>query len=378
MKITPIQVTIADLTKNYKDDGDGGVFGYDDRLTIRPAYQREFVYKDKQRDLVIDSIRKSRPLNVMYWSKTGKDTYEVLDGQQRTISIAQYVNKDFPIKVNGNDKFFQNLTDTERDQILNYELTVYICEGTEEEKLEWFKIINIAGETLTNQELLNATYTGPWLADAKNYFSKRNCVAGQMADGYIKGNPIRQDYLEKVLSWIADRDDLESGQMYMAIHQHDADANDLWLYFQMVINWSKMLFPKSRKGMTNVQEWGLLYNKYHNKQYNSNTLEADVQRLLMGDDVTKNAGIIPYILSDRTKHDEKFLSIRSFSEAQKRRAYEKQGHKCPCCVKNGIDKEYAYNEMQGDHIIPWSQGGRTIDSNLQMLCQKCNNDKSNH
>lgn len=262
--------------------------------------------------------------------------------------------------------------------MLNYELTVYICEGTEEEKLEWFKIINIAGETLTNQELLNATYTGPWLADAKNYFSKRNCVAGQMADGYIKGNPIRQDYLEKVLSWIADRDNLESGQMYMAIHQHDADANDLWLYFQMVINWSKMLFPKSRKGMTNVQEWGLLYNKYHNKQYNSNMLEADVQRLLMDDDVTKNAGIIPYILSDRTKHDEKFLSIRSFSEAQKRRAYERQGHKCPCCVKNGIDKEYAYNEMQGDHIIPWSQGGRTIDSNLQMLCQKCNNDKSNH
>ena len=68
MKITPIQVTIANLTKNYKDDGDGGVFDYDDRLTIRPAYQREFVYKDKQRDLVVDSIRKGRPLNVMYWS----------------------------------------------------------------------------------------------------------------------------------------------------------------------------------------------------------------------------------------------------------------------------------------------------------------------
>ena len=136
---------------------------------------------------------------VRYWSKTGNDAYEVLDGQQRTISVAQYVNKDFPIKVNGNDKFFQNLTDTERAQILDYELTVYICEGTEEEKLEWFKIINIAGETLTPQELLNATYTGTWLADAKNYFSKRNCVAGQMADGYIKGNPIRQDYLEKAL-----------------------------------------------------------------------------------------------------------------------------------------------------------------------------------
>lgn len=139
---------------------------------------------------------------------------------------------------------------------------------------------------------------------------------------------------------------------------------------------AKMLFNVC-KGITDVQDWGLLYNKYHNKQYNSNTLEADVQKLIMDDDVTKNSGIVPYVLSDRTKHDEKNLSIRAFTDAQKRRAYERQKHKCAICEKNGIDTEYAYNEMQGDHIIPWSQGGRTIDSNLQMLCQKCNNDKSN-
>lgn len=377
MQITETKVKVSDLCKNYSDNGDGGVFGFDGKLTIRPAFQREFVYKDKQRDAVIETVRKGYPLNVMYWSKVTDTEFEVLDGQQRTISLGQYLNGDFAIKINGNDKFFHNLTDTEKQQIQDYELTIYICDGTEDEKLEWFRIINIAGETLTPQELLNATYTGTWLADAKNYFSKRNCVAGQMADGYIKGNPIRQDYLEKVLSWIADRDNLESGQMYMAIHQHDADANDLWLYFQTVINWAKMLFPVSRKGMTDVQDWGLLYNKYHNNQYNSNMLETDIQRLLMDDDVTKSSGIIPYVLSDRTKHDEKNLSIRAFTEAQKRRAYERQGHKCPCCVKNGIDTEYAYNEMQGDHIIPWSQGGRTIDDNLQMLCQKCNNDKSN-
>lgn len=377
MQITEKKIKISELCEGYRDDGDGGVFAYNGKLTVRPAYQREFVYKDKQRDAVIESVRKGYPLNVMYWSKVGDDEFEVLDGQQRTISIGQYLNKDFPIKVNGNDKFYHNLTDTEKQQIGDYELTVYICEGSEEEKLEWFKTINIAGETLTHQELLNATYAGPWLADAKNYFSKRNCVAGAMGDGYIKGNPIRQDYLEKALSWIADRDGLESGQMYMAIHQHDADANDLWLYYQSVINWAKMLYPTKRKGITDSQDWGVLYNKYRNNQYNSNTLEQDFKVLLMDDDVTKKAGIVPYLLSNRTKNDERYLSIRTFTESQKMRAYEAQGHKCPWCQRDGIETEYSYEEMQGDHIIPWSRGGHTVDSNLQMLCQKCNNTKSN-
>ena len=213
-------------------------------------------------------------------------------------------------------------------------------------------------------------------ADAKNYFSKRNCVAAKMADGYLKGNPIRQELLEKALAWIANRDGLESGQMYMAIHQHDEDANDLWLYFQSVINWAKMLFPTKRKGITDAQAWGLLYNQYHAKQYNSNALEADIKKLVMDDDVTKKAGIIPFILSDRTWRDEKHLSLRAFTESQKLRAYERQGHKCPLCVANGINTEYAFEDMEGDHIIPWSKGGHTTDDNLQMLCKKCNSAKS--
>ena len=267
MKITETKITIRELVENYSDDGDGGVFGYNNKLIIRPSFQREFVYKDKQRDAVIETIRKGFPLNTMYWSKVEDNKFEVLDGQQRTISIGQFINGDFTIRINKDDKFFHNLSETAQNEILDYELTIYICEGTEEEKLEWFKVINIAGEVLTNQELLNATFVGPWLADAKNYFSKRNCVAAKMAEGYVKGNPIRQDYLEKALSWIADRDNLKSGQVYMAIHQHDEDANDLWLYYQSVINWAKMMFPKVRKGITDTQDWGILYNKYHNNRH---------------------------------------------------------------------------------------------------------------
>lgn len=371
MKIEERKVTIRELSNSYHDDGDGGVYALGGKLTVRPAYQREFVYKDKQRDAVIESINQGYPLNVMYWAKSEDDEYEVLDGQQRTISICSYIHKDYSI----DHRYWQNLTEDEQNKILDYELTIYVCEGTESEKLAWFRIINIAGEKLTNQELLNATYVGPWLTDAKSHFSQGNCVAKSMAEGYVKGDPIRQEFLEKALSWVADRDSLEAGQDYMAIHQHDVDANDLWIYYSQVINWAKLYFPHSGK-LTNGQPWGLLYNKYKDKVYNTNELADSMKRLLQDEDVTKPGGIIPYLLSERTSSDEKHLSLRSFSDKQKRAAYEKQEHKCPHCMAEGNENQYDYGDMQGDHIVPWSQGGRTTDDNVQMLCKKHNATKS--
>ena len=363
MKITEHKITVAELCKNYKDDGDGGVFAYDGKLTVRPAYQREFVYKDKQRDAVIESIRNNYPLNVMYWSKTGDDTYEVLDGQQRTISIGQYINKDYSI----NHRFFHNLTDAEQQQLLNYELTIYICEGNDRERLDWFRVINIAGEVLTPQELLNATYTGPWLSDAKKYFSKRNCVASQMADGYMKGNPIRQEYLEKVLKWIAHRDGLDDGEAYMAAHQDDTNANDIWLYFTSVINWVKATFRTKRKGMESV-DWGILYNRYHTKTPAKASEQVDAL-FELSDEISNVNGIYEAVLSAEMKH----LNARDFDRRDKSWAYKKQGGVCPYCRKQFEEKD-----MHGDHIKPWSKGGITERSNLQMLCKTCNIKKSNY
>lgn len=358
MKIEPRNIKVKDVYDGYVDSDEEGVTGYGGRLDIRPKYQREFVYDDKKRAAVINTIKNGFPLNVMYWAKTGKDTYEVLDGQQRTISFCQYLNGDFSFE----GKYAHNLTNDEREKIENYELLVYICEGTDSEKLDWFKIVNIAGEKLTDQELRNAVYAGPWLTDAKRHFSKTGCPAYGLADKYMAGSPIRQDYLEAVLRWISDGEIEE----YMASHQHDENASELWQYFRTVTNWVETIFPVYRKEMKGL-DWGKLYNSYHEASYNAQDLEADIQQLMQDEDVTNKRGIYEYLLT----WDTKFLNIRAFPESMKREAYERQKGICAKCGEH-----FEINEMEADHITPWKEGGKTVAENCQMLCRECNRRKS--
>lgn len=362
MKIDLHRMKVRDVVNGYKDSDELGVTAYDGKLNIRPKYQREFVYDDKQRKAVINTVKNNFPLNVMYWMKNDEGTFEVLDGQQRTISIGQYVNGDFSVE----DQYFHNLTDEEKDRILDYELMIYHCEGTDKERLNWFKIINIAGEKLTDQELRNAVYTGPWLSDAKLKFSKSNCVASLLAsDGgaLVSGSPIRQEILETALSWI------NNGEVadYMARHQHDKNADELWQYFQNVIAWVRQTFTNYRGEMKNV-EWGTLYNQFKDAELDPEKLEVKIKELMQDEDVTKKSGIYPYVLNGQ----EKYLSIRAFTDKMKREAYERQDGVCAKCGKH-----FEINEMEADHIKPWVEGGHTTASNCQMLCKDDNRRKSN-
>ena len=354
MKIELRKIKIRELVDGYVDNEEEGVFAWGGRLNVRPKYQREFVYKDKQREAVIDTVKKGFPLNVMYWVKNGNDEYEVLDGQQRTISICQFFNGDFSFDM----RYYHNLQTDEQEQILNYELMVYFCEGTDSEKLSWFQTINIAGEKLTNQEILNAIYSGKWTTDAKRHFSKTNCVAYLLAKDYMKGETIRQDYLETAISWIS-KGNIET---YMGNHQHDTNANELWLYFQAVIAWVKVTFPKYRKEMKGL-DWGLWYNELKDTPLDPKKLEEQVAELMQDEELEKKTGIYQYVLFG----DEKYLNRRKFKESDKRTAYEKQNGKCLGC--GGYFK---IEEMHADHIIPWSKGGKTDKDNCRVLCRKCN------
>ena len=371
MKIELREIPIQDIAKyskhlnkcqGYFDKSEEGVYGMEGRLSIRPKYQREFIYKDKQRDAVIHSIRCGFPLNVFYFAVNKDGSYEVIDGQQRLISLLRYIASLFSVKwPNGKNLYFNNLVEDLQDQILSYKLMVYFCSGTDSEKLDWFRTINIAGEKLTDQELRNAVYTGPWTSDAKRYFSRTGCPAYQIAGNLLKGKAIRQNYLETAINWISNGEIEE----YMGGHQNDDSAKALWEYFVSVVDWTNKLFPKYRKEMRGIP-WGLLYNEFSKNDYDSNVLEEEITKLMQDEDVTKKRGIYEYVLT----RNEKYLSIRTFSDKNKREAYEWQGGKCVSC-----EKHFEFDEMQADHITPWSKGGKTISDNCQMLCANCNRRK---
>ncbi|MDQ7818357.1 MAG: DUF262 domain-containing protein [Melioribacteraceae bacterium] len=358
MKIELKEITVRELANGFNDNAEEGVVGYGGKLDIRPPYQREFIYKDKQRDAVIDTIVKKFPLNTMYWSVRKDGNYEIIDGQQRTISVCQYVKGDFSI----DGLAFHNLPKDKQEQILNYSLMIYFCSGTESERLDWFRIINIAGEKLTDQELRNAVYSGSWVSDAKRYFSKTGCVAYQIGSDYLSGSAIRQEYLETVIDWIS------KGQIedYMSKHQHTKDAKVLWEYFQEVINWVKSVFINYRKEMKGVP-FGILYNEFKDKKVDAKKIEKVISKLMEDEDVTNKKGIYSYVLTRK----EKFLNIRAFTDKQKRETYERQKGICPACKK-----KWKIEEMEADHITPWREGGKTITANCQMLCKDDNRRKS--
>lgn len=362
MNIVLKSVPIRELIAGYSNDPETGVRGYNGKLDIRPPYQREFRYDEAQKRAVVNTIMKGFPLNIMYWSVVNDNEYEMIDGQQRTLSICEFYTHDFNIVDNDRGVlFFNTLTDEEKEQFLNYKLTVYFCSGTDKEKLDWFRVINIAGEKLLDQELRNAVYVGPFVTDARRHFSKNGCPAYKAGGDYMTGKLEEQAYLETILKWAARKDNMTIDK-YMAVHQFEPNANKLWSYYMQIITWVRSTFIKYRKEMKGL-DWGALYDEFGDGIYDTAALENQIHDLMEDDEIMKKSGIYRYVLSG----DLRDLSFRTFDKKQKREAYERQQGICVYCGKH-----FELEEMEADHITPWKEGGITVAENCQMLCRNCN------
>jgi hypothetical protein len=364
-----------------------GLYGLAGDLVIQPEFQRHYIYGDGRRDVaVIDSVLKGYPLGLIYFNvNSANDKLEVLDGQQRITSLGRFVTGKFAIKIAGKEQVFSSLPADDRQKILESELLVYECLGTETEIKEWFQTVNIAGVPLNKQELLNAIYSGPFVSKAKAEYSNSTNANMQKWRSYIKGDPKRQEILEEALDWVASSQS-ESIDAYLAQHRHDNDIVGLQTYFSSVIDWIGSVFIRPPDKEMRGLEWGRLYETYHSNAYGAAEIDKAVDKL-RADEVVKNAkGIYEYLLGGETSPQ--LLDIRLFDERTKRAAYEQQTQKaeaagfsnCPLCALGADSNQtriYSQSEMDADHVTAWSKGGGTELKNLTMLCQTHNRAKGN-
>ena len=389
MKTDLKQYLVADIIEGFEyNELEGrGLYGLGGRLTIQPEYQRNYIYaegKGEKAAAVVYSLLKGYPLGLIYFHKTGTDTFEVLDGQQRITSFGRFVTGRFAVKdENGMEQYFTGLAPEQQKRIMESKILVYECEGKETEIKEWFKTINTAGVPLNDQELLNAVYSGPFVTAGKMEFSNSKNANIQKWSAYVKGTVNRQDYWARALEWVAKNE--EHVPAYMSGHRMSNDIREVKDYFNSVINWISTIFVDVESEMKGL-EWGHLYETFYADQYDPKAMSLNVQALY-GDPYVKNRrGIWEYLLGGAK--ETKLLDIRIFDEATKKATYKRQTtaaeakgiSNCPLCAigHDGVkSKVHKLDDMDADHVTAWSKGGATSPENCQMLCKSHNRAKGN-
>lgn len=400
-------ISIREISKgyvNHSQTNEGGVFSMDGKLNIRPKYQRSYVREDDKVwcEALILSIIYHCPISLFYIALNNDDTQSMLDGQQRIITICEFINNGFSISYGGKSHNFGTLPKEVQEIILNYELEVKLCKGTQDALVKWFFIINQPNATLTNQELRNSIYIGTWTESAKKYFSRPSKRANiAIADKNYKyyyahfmpktddTDPTRQGVLEEVLDWISYRDypmlpkDARIDE-YMRDHCNDENADELIAYYKEVCDFVYDVFLRNNDGVipncVKNTKWGKIYVDFITKITSLTDEEKDYmserfQSLSCLDEILQKSRIAEWILGGERADNENILQPRSLDENGRKQFYKLQGGYFPNVTSEGIDysvwNKYELNEMETHHIKSWRNGGKTEVENLVLLPSAC-------
>jgi len=143
-----------------------------EELILQPKFQRRDVWPTKAKSHLIDTILRGRPIPIIFIRQNvdprqRRTIREVVDGQQRLRSVIAFSKDEFPVLKSQNPSFggltFSQLPSETQEDFLNYEFSVVLLEGaTDADVLDIFARLNTYTQKLTNQELLNAAFFGPF------------------------------------------------------------------------------------------------------------------------------------------------------------------------------------------------------------------------
>ena len=329
--------------------------------------QREIIYNTEKQQLVIDSILNDVLLPAFYLWKNDDEKLEVLDGKQRIEAIKKFIQNDLQY----NDKIWKQ-TDSDVQQKFNEtELSVIIQSGTEELKRKIFNRINTLGVPLSAYEVLNGLYNGEYLRGLTTYVSNDKDAIKVLSTNSRGKNQMK---ILKYLCILKNEKDLNE---YVRKNQNNSFADDQRIITKNIkfirdvfddYGQLDIYFNLSIKYMKDISIW----------KENKSEINSRIKRYLKSNDSkftdkeTEIENIIQAVVQGISVDDKRLFTIDDKKELLRNSVVNDNKYQCAIC-----EKWFYSEELEVDHIEPWSKGGRTVLSNAQLLCKPCNKKKGN-
>ena len=383
----------------------------DGEIITDPDYQRDFVYTQKQSSKLIESMLIGIPIPTVYLCQEADGTWSVIDGQQRITSFVYFLKNEFPLKgltelkeLNG--LYFKDMEKPLQRRLKQSSLgAICILKESQNLKYEIFARLNQGAVSLKPQELRNCIYRGSC-----------NKMLIELANNkylpvLFKDENKRMQYQERVLRFFALRNftEYKSSMLktmndYMIVHQNDDSEK---------IEKSKALFNRTIDIIKQVlgetaflainREDGKVIEKFSGSVYDSIIIPFS---FFGNHDLMAHADEIRNAINNLKQYDDEYRENTYAATGSKNRVIGRivkvynllkdivgnYGNNESRIFQDNIKKELFYDgyicsycgneilsidDAEVDHIIPYSQGGRTDLSNAQLVHRHCNREKSN-
>jgi len=395
------------------------------RLNLSPGFQRKSVWNDKDRKKLIDSIIRRYPLPAIFLyrrvdEKTGKEVFDVIDGKQRLESISFFRKNKYPVKIDGENIFYRNLSHKGLQNIIDgYSLNIIFVEGDFDAIIDLFVRINSTGKPLSPDERSKAQYYQSKFLKAAHelskYFSKKfkaNRIFSDNDISRMKDIGFLCDFMYAVYTKnVCDKQsarnnafgDLTDNRSIKKIKRESKTAinkvfqmfpdikttrfvkiSDFYCLCVLIYQYQtvKKLALDDRKknliafkllvalsvGVAQLKEGKQKQNPDSNiyKDYSGTVQHATdsfAQR-------SKRLEILDSFLSGIF---EKKAKNRIFSPAQRMIIWHSSENKC-CSI---CREKLTWENFTVDHVKPYSKGGKTDVRNGALMCRSCNSKKGN-
>ncbi|MBD5585754.1 MAG: hypothetical protein HDQ88_11785 [Clostridia bacterium] len=351
MKITEERFKVSDLVQGYKK-GDMTTCR-DGELILVDAGCDGHVLCDEDRDYMIQCMLSGFPIGVFHLYRKSDTMMKVMDGVARLCAICEYTNDGFPV----NGKAFSKLKPDLRAKFQDYEITAYVCDGSQQECFQWLSRMRKYGyNSLTEQNISDTVFSSPWRDDAR----VRLMALVRENPDYFADDAVGR-IVEIAVAWAANREDITSEE-WLADYEVGDNADVLVRYVTRVIDWVKEIFSVVRPEIMKGQPWGELFNDYGNKIRKPDKVEAIVKNLVDHPDIGNKMGIYEYILCG----DDDCLNVKKFKKQDLQAVLDAQGGKCAKC-----GCELAAKDAKLMLIQDFKSGGRVELMNAMAVCKKC-------